>query len=192
MLSSINPLGERTRNQGFWVTVSWYLLGSLMGGLVLGSVSGAVGWLLPSGTWRAIAVIVVCAVGAGLDAAGRQPPSIHRQVNENWLAKYRGWVYGLGFGFQLGLGVVTIVTTASVYTTIALAVLSGSVLFGAVVGAIFGVARAVAIFLVARADDPATLRGVMRRLQDGLPRARLLAIGSQAVAAVVAVGYLVR
>ena len=36
-----------------------------------------------------------------------------RQVNEDWMARYRGWAYGAGFGLQLGLGVVTIVTTAS-------------------------------------------------------------------------------
>jgi sulfite exporter TauE/SafE len=192
MLSSINPLGERTRRQGFWVTVSWYLLGSLLGGVALGSVSGLIGSVLPSGNWRAIAVIVVCLVGAGLDIVSRQPPSIHRQVDENWLAKYRGWVYGLGFGFQLGLGVVTIVTTASVYTTIALATLSGSPVFGAVVGGVFGLARATAIFLVARAHDPSTLRRALRRLQDGLRSARLLVVGTQAAAALSAIVWIIR
>ncbi len=192
MLSSINPLGERARRQGFWVTASWYLLGSLMGGLALGSVSGLIGSILPSGNWRAFAVIVVCLVGAGLDMIGRQPPSIHRQVDENWLAKYRGWVYGWGFGFQLGLGVVTIVTTASVYTTIALAMLSGSLVFGAVVGGIFGLARAVSIFLVAGAHDPGTLRRALRNLQGGLSSARLLVVGAQTAAAMTAMFVIIR
>ena len=192
MLSSINPLGERARHQGFWVTVSWYLLGSVMGGVAVGSLSGWVGSLLPSGTWRAFAVIVVCLLGAGLELMGRQPPSVHRQVDENWLARYRGWVYGWGFGFQLGLGVVTIVTTASVYTTIALAMLSGSLALGAVVGGIFGLARAVAIFLVAGAHDPGTLRRALRKLQGGLPSARVLVVGAQTGAALTAVVVLVR
>ena len=192
MLSSINPLGERARHQGFWVTVGWYLLGSVMGGVAIGSVSGLIGSALPSGSWRAFAVIAVCVVGAGLDVLGRQPPSIHRQVDENWLAKYRGWVYGWGFGFQLGLGVVTIVTTASVYTTIALAMLSGSVVFGAVIGGIFGLARAMAIFRVARAGDPGALRRALRQLQDGLPAARLLVVGAQTAAALSAVLFIIR
>lgn len=189
MLSSINPLGERARRQTFWVTVAWYLVGSLLGGAVIGAASGFAGSLLPSGTWRAVAAIAVCAIGAGLDLAGRQPPSIHRQVDENWLTRYRGWVYGLGFGFQLGLGVVTIVTTASVYTTIALAVLTGSVAWGAAIGVVFGVTRAAAIFLVVHATNPESLRGVLRRLQDRLSAARLLTVGAQAVAAVTAVLY---
>ena len=192
MLSSINPLEERARHQGFWVTVSWYLLGSVMGGVAVGSLSGWVGSLLPSGTWRTFAVIVVCLLGAGLELMGRQPPSVHRQVDENWLARYRGWVYGWGFGFQLGLGVVTIVTTASVYTTIALAMLSGSLARGAVGGGIFGLARAVAIFLVAGAHDPGTLRRALRKLQGGLPSARVLVVGAQTVAALTAVVVLVR
>jgi len=192
MLSSINPLGERGRRQGFWVTVGWYLVGSLMGGVALGSLSGLIGSALPSGSWRASAVVVVCLVGAGLDFTGRRPPSIHRQVDENWLTKYRGWVYGWGFGFQLGLGVVTIVTTASVYTTIALAMLSGSVVFGAALGGVFGLARAVAIFQVAGAFDSRQLRAVLRGLQDRLSSARLMAVGAQTAAAVSAIVFIIR
>lgn len=187
MLSSINPLGERARRQRFWLTVGWYFLGSVAGGISIGSVSGLAGSLLPSGTWRAVAAITVCVIGAALDSAGRQPPSIHRQVDENWLSRYRGWVYGLGFGFQLGLGIVTIVTTASVYTTIALAILTGSIAWGAVIGAVFGTARAVAILLVAHADNPDSLRGVMRRLQSRVSVARFLTVGAQSVAAVAVV-----
>lgn len=192
MLSSINPLGERARRQRFWVTVGWYFLGSVLGGLAIGALSGFAGGLLPSGPWRAVAAVAVCLVGAGLDFAGRTPPSIHRQVDENWLNRYRGWVYGLGFGFQLGLGVVTIVTTASVYTTIALAILTGSAAFGAAIGAVFGLARAVAILLVAGADTPAELRRAMRDLQGRLSAARLVSIGAQSVAAVAAILFIVR
>ena len=54
-------------------------------------------------------------------------------------------MYGLGFGVQLGLGVVTIVTTAAVYLTWVAAFLSGSVAVGAAVGAAFGLARAVPV-----------------------------------------------
>jgi hypothetical protein len=191
MLSSINPLGERARRQRFWITVGWYLLGSLLGGIAIGALSGLGGSLLPSGTWRAVAAVLVCLAGATLDLIGRTPPSIHRQVDENWLPRYRGWVYGLGFGFQLGLGVATIVTTASVYTTVALAILSGSMALGALIGAVFGLARAVAIFLVVGARDPETLRQVMRRLQDRLTTARLFAVGAQAIAAAAAVLFIV-
>ena len=91
MLSSINPLGERARGQRFWVTVGWYLLGSLLGGVALGSLSGLMGSVLPAGSWLAFAVGVVSLVGAAMEVVGRRPPSIHRPVDEDWLTRYRGW-----------------------------------------------------------------------------------------------------
>src|SRR5262249_43179265 len=50
-----------------------------------------------------------------------------------------------GFGVQLGLGVVTIVTTATVYATWMAAVLSGGAPAGAAIGATFGLARALPV-----------------------------------------------
>ena len=35
-------------------------------------------------------------------------------MNEAWLSKYRAWVYGGGFGWQIGAGVTTYVMTAAV------------------------------------------------------------------------------
>ena len=42
------------------------------------------------------------------------PPFLRRQVNEDWLTNYRPWVYGGGFGWQIGAGVTTYVMTAAV------------------------------------------------------------------------------
>ena len=191
MLSSINPLGERTRGQRFWVTVSWYVAGSAVGGIILGGLGGILGSWLPAGNWRLVAVIPVCLVGAVLDLAGKPPPSIHRQVDENWLSRYRGWVYGLGFGLQLGFGIVTIVTTASVYTLVAVAVLVGSPLMGAMVGGVFGMARAVAIIRVSRAYDPGSLRNALRRLQPRVVSATRFAVGAQLLIGVIAAGLVI-
>ena len=64
--------------------------------------------------------------GARLRRAGRRLPGPRRQVDERWLHRYRGWVYGAGFGVQLGLGVATVVTTSAVYVMLAAAVLTGT------------------------------------------------------------------
>jgi hypothetical protein len=185
MLSSINPLGERARQNRFGATASWYLLGSLLGGLTAGTLWGYIGSLLPDGRWRAVGVIVAAIAGAAFDLMGVRPPSIHRQVDENWLGRYRGWVYGLGFGFQLGLGVVTIVTTASVYVAFVSITMIGSPPLGALVGAIFGLSRALILLKVARVRDPGALRAVMRRLQDGRNRATGVAVSAQVVAVLI-------
>src|SRR5918996_4573959 len=139
----------------------------------------------------AVAAAAIALVGAALDLPGRRPPSVHRQVDENWLGRYRGWVYGFGFGLQLGTGVATIVTTAAVYVTVALTVLVGSVPVGAVIGAVFGLARGLAILPSRRIEDHDTRRVMMRELQRGLAPASRVAVAPQVLVALVAIWVVV-
>lgn len=190
MLSSINPLGERGRGQRFGLTTAFYVVGSMAGGTLLGTAGGSLGLLLPDGEWRFVAIAVVAAVGATMDVARREPPSWRRQVDENWLNSYRGWVYGFGFGVQLGVGLVTIVTSASLYSLVAITILAGSFPLAVVAGALFGIARAIVIVFARTAVDPASLRRLMRRLQEGLPAARVAVIGCQLFLVVASVAIL--
>src|SRR4051812_40871633 len=155
MLSSIHPLGERARRSRWWLTTTAYVIASVAGGAALGGVAGGIGAVLnlSLSPW---AVAAVCVITVGLDQVG--VPSWHRQVNEDWLQRYRGWVYGGAFGFQLGLGVVTIVTTAAVYAVAGLAILSGSARTGVILGAVFGFSRSLPLFAAARVQRPEQLR----------------------------------
>lgn len=190
MLSSITPLGERGRNNRWWLTTAAYAIGSVLGGASIGGLCGAVGWLaaapfggagsLPA----AVPLAVLAAVGvlgalADLGTGRLRVPSIQRQVNENWIGTYRGWVYGIGFGYQLGLGVATIVTSAITWVALTAAVLTGSVLGGVIVGGTFGLARAAPLLLAARVRHPGALWALHRRNQRFAPTARGLAIGAQ-------------
>jgi sulfite exporter TauE/SafE len=195
MLGSITPLGERGRGRRWGVTVSAYALGSAGGGAIAGGAAGAVGAALsavapagPSVLWVAAAAVLAGAAVDGALAAHLAPSSVlpgpRRQVNEDWLGRYRGWVTGVGFGFQLGLGVATIVTTAAVYSLLLVAVLSGSPLTGAVIGATFGLARAVPVLAVGRVRSPDAVLLVDARLRRWQPAsARLAAIAQVAAAA---------
>jgi sulfite exporter TauE/SafE len=167
MLASITPLGERGRRMRWGRTVAAYVVGSVLGGAAVGGLLGGLGALLPirpGPTVTALLVALTCLVAAGLDLAGRGLPAGRRQVDEQWLSRYRGWVYGTGFGFQLGLGVVTIVTTATVYATLVLALLTWSVGGGLAVGATFGLARALPVLAAARVTTPDRLAALHRRL----------------------------
>src|SRR5947208_1403835 len=121
MLASIHPLGERARHNRWTITVTAYLIASVIGGALTGSLAALVGSAVSSATGvtvpfeaRGLAAVAILATITDAIARGRVP-SWRRQVNEDWLNRYRGWVYGAGFGFQLGTGVLTIITTASVY-----------------------------------------------------------------------------
>lgn len=161
MLGSITPLGERGRNSRWGLTVAAFITASTAAGTLLGGLLGAVGGLAgASGSTVAIvllALAILTALAFDLGLGGARLPTVHRQVDEEWLGRYRGWVTGVGFGFQLGLGVATIVTTAFTYVAFLAAGLSGGVATGAVIGAVYGLVRAGTILAGSRVGSPERL-----------------------------------
>ena len=196
MLSSITPLGERTRDNRWGATVAWYVAGSALGGLTVGVAAGLLGSLAETLWWPTevalgLTVVGILLVGLVFDfGLVGSVPSIHRQVNEDWLSLYRSWVYGGGFGYQLGLGVVTIVPTAATYVAYSMAFLSASIPGGAVVGVAYGFARALPILTVRRAVDPSGLRTFHRRMQRVGPKVGRLTNAGLAAGLIVAVSSL--
>src|SRR4051794_28483183 len=186
MLASIHPLGERARGQSFAVTVTAYTIGSLVGAATFGAVLGALGAAVfgDGGDGFRLGILAGAAVLAALvDRSGRRIPSWHRQVNEDWLTEYRGWVYGLGFGLQLGLGVVTIVTTAAVYLTWVGALVVSSAAVGAAVGAAFGLARALPLLAAGSVRTPGAIGTRVARVDAWADRFRVVTVSVEAVAA---------
>jgi hypothetical protein len=189
MLSSITPLGERGRHNRWALTVVAYIVGSTVGGSALGTALGACGSLLPRSPPGALGVLATAAVVGVLvefGVAGAHVPTNHRQVNERWLDDYRGWVYGAGYGLQLGLGVVTIVTSATTYLAYLAALLCHSALGGLAIGAVFGLARSLPVLLAARVRHPAALRSLLGRNERWAPLARRIAVAGQLCAVAVA------
>ncbi len=191
MLSSIHPLGEAGRGQRWWLTVAAHVVGSALGGALVGLALGGLGQLaawagVPLGV-RAVVAVAVAVVAVVVDARG-WPAWLwrpHRQVDEDWLARYRGWVYGGGFGFQLGMGITTIVTAATVYVVGALAWAMGSVVVGVVLGLVFGSARGATVLWARGITTPDALVGFHRRLQERARWGRMAAVaGDLAVVAV--------
>jgi MFS family permease len=194
MLSTITPMAERSRNRRWGLTAAWFLLGALLGGATLGAgaalLAAGVGALDASiGTVLGIGVVLAAiAVALDLGLLGRPMPHHRRQVDEVWLDQYRSWVYGAGFGFQIGTGLMTYIMTSAVYLTVALAALTGrpAVAFGICV--LFGLVRGLAIFLGLRLTDPTSLRSFHRRFEQAGPSVRYAVIGLQMAVAIVAAG----
>lgn len=186
MLSSITPLGERARGNRWGTTASAYGLGSIAGGLAMGCALGGLGLLLVPlpGAARLGVAGGLALSGAALDLARSRVrlPGVRRQVDHAWLQRYRGWVYGVGFGAQLGVGVVTIVSSAAVYAAFALALVAGSPAGGAVVGAAFGLARSAPLWTVRRIRTPGSLWRRHVRLSRLAPAGHWMAVASQALA----------
>lgn len=194
MLTSISPLGERARGNRWSLTVLWLGLGAAGGGAALGAALGALGQASASvagSDTRLVVLAIACAAAAVWDLSGRRLPG-RRQVNEDWLVAYRSWVYGAGFGLQLGAAVVTVVNTALVPLFMLAALLAGDATAGLVIGAAFGATRGASLIRGRRVRTPDDLRHLHRRLDQHANRVRRVgaavaaALGGAAAASLLA------
>jgi hypothetical protein len=187
MLSSITPLGERGRNNRFAIVAGAFVVGSTLGGAAIGFGVGGVGALVVPDQPTVLAGVIAAfaLVGAAVDArlGGVRLPTIKRQVDERWLNKYRGSVYGFGYGVQLGTGVATIVSSAATYVMIAAALLTRSAVAGAAIGLTFGVVRGTSIVLTRRVHTPDELRRFHRRLAANAGRSERVGVATQGMIA---------
>jgi hypothetical protein len=195
MLSSISPLGERARQQRWVVTVSAYTAASTLAGALVGGALGAIGAASFDGrSVRSILTfVIVAAIGLAIDLRLIRTgvPGLRRQVNEDWLARYRGWVYGAGYGFQLGAAFATIVSSSITHLVFAAALLSGSTGAGVAIGATFGLARALPILANRRIASWSELRRMMAWIERSGPRVQRGALAGQLAALAVTAGMVV-
>jgi MFS family permease len=165
MLSSITPLGERSRNQRWPITVTSIAIGGAGAGAIIGAALAAAGTALSLDDRQSTGMLgLVIAVGLAVDLLISPRPLLprRRQVDERWL-RLRGWVYGLGFGAQLGAGVATVVTTSTVYVMMVAALLAPTVRQGMAIGLVFGTVRGLAPILTVRITTTAQLARFHRR-----------------------------
>jgi hypothetical protein len=192
MLSKITPMAEPTRNYTYRGTVAWFVVGATLGGATLGvpvALAAAGIGALDLAPEVALGLAgVAAAVCAASDAqlGGFRLPGHRRQVDDTWLDTYRSWVYGGGFGWQIGVGLATFIVTAAVYLTMVLAALTGSPVVAFAICLLFGFTRGLAVLISRTATSPERLGRLHQRFDALAPVSRRLTIGFQVVLAVVA------
>jgi hypothetical protein len=191
MLGSITPLGERGRGALWGLTATAYIMASTVSGTVVGGLLGLAGSptdrLAAPARLGLIAAAILSGLVLDLGLFGLRLPTVHRQVNDEWMYRYRGWVYGAAFGAQLGVGAATVVTTSATYAALLVAFLSASPATGAAIGLVFGLVRALAVLLVAQVREPHQLGRVHRALERLDPASRSLTLAAQSALALGAV-----
>jgi hypothetical protein len=194
MLSQLTPVGEASRGYRYRTTAMWFIVGAVVGGATLGAVMAVLAVAVSAVGATATTLLGVAAglavLGAAVDSGllGFAPPFFKRQVNEYWLARYRAWVYGSGFGWQIGAGVTTYIMTAAVFLTIAIGALTAGPWAAFGIGVCFGTVRGLAVLLTARRRTTAELFALHRRFDDLGEPVRHAVIGVQLLVAVIAVG----
>jgi hypothetical protein len=191
MLSTITPLSERAKGHSYRTTATWFIVGATVGGAFLGSVMalGAVGVrsLHLSGMALATVALATALIAAVSDSGvvGLRVPIHRRQVNERWLDHYRPWVYGAGFGWQIGTGVATYITSACIYLVIVLGALTTVPLAAFLLGTLFGLLRGFAVLLTRNQTSPAGLRAFHRAFAAAGPKVARLVVGLEIALSVV-------
>ena len=200
MLSTITPLAEGGRGHKFWSTSAWFVAGATAGGATLGAAMAALAAAsraagagsatagAAGATAVGIAVAVLAATCASSDGNlfSWALPIHRRQVNELWLDRFRAWVYGAGFGWQIGSAFSTYIVTAAVYLMIALAVLGAHPATALVIGVVFGLTRGLAVLLSSRVSSTDALLELHRRFHSTTSSIRVAVIALQGLVAAAA------
>jgi len=196
MLSTITPFSERAKGHSYRATSTWFVAGATAGGASLGLLMAVsalvVGAFHPSETVIGMVALTASVVAAVSDmgVGGFHLPFHRRQVNERWLDQFRPSVYGLGFGWQIGTGLATYITTSAVYLMIVLGALTGRPVVALAVGVSFGLLRGTAVLLTRRVTDPTGLRDFHRRFFEAGPVVARLVIGVELGSAVLVGSWL--
>jgi hypothetical protein len=154
--------------------------------IALGAGAAAAAGLSNSVALTLLAVAALGAAAADAHVFGLGPPFLRRQVNEDWLSNYRSWVYGGGFGWQIGAGITTYVMTAAVPLLIVVGALSARPWAGVAFGASFGLTRGLAVLSGARLRTPTALYAFHRRFAARAEPVRRAVIGVELAVATVA------
>jgi hypothetical protein len=196
MLATVTPLAERGRGHRYRSTAAWFIAGGTLGGATLGLVMAglALGVRAATPSTAALAAVacLVAMVAAASDArlGGFHLPFHSRQVNERWLDQFRPWVYGAGFGWQIGVGLATYIKTAALYLMIVLAALTASPATALAIGTLFGLVRGLAVLLGRGITSPAALAAFHRRFTAAGPIVLATVVACEVLAAVAFAGVL--
>jgi hypothetical protein len=173
------------------VTVTAFALGAIAAAAAAGAVLGELGALagVDGVSTRARVAILAgaLAVAIAIDASGRAVPGPRRQVDERWLDRYRGWVYGLGYGSQLGLAMTTVVSSAATYVALVAAFLSAGAAEGAIILGCFGAVRGLTPLAAAHVRSQRQLLDLHRGLSRWRTPVQWGTVGVQVAILVVAV-----
>ncbi len=154
-LSAIDTIGPTGHTGGRPITIAacaTFLPGALAGGLVTFGSLALLGDLLHGAGGRAayIAAAAIALLAAVLEVRGtRIVPQIRRQLPEHWRRVMPMPLAAALYGLLLGLGFTTFVLTFGVWALAGVSLAVGDPSLGLVLGAAFGIGRALPIVVLA-------------------------------------------
>lgn len=157
MASTIAPVVYRNtvyQNCKWAVSAGIYTIGSVIGAVSVGTFLGMAGMLIPatgSAIGAAVAILIAFLYSLhelkllSLPYAERK-----KQVPLSWRTAFHPYISSGLYGLVLGAGVATFIPTATFHVFILAAVLSGSLGYSILLFSIFGITRALPVWLAGK------------------------------------------
>jgi hypothetical protein len=188
MVETLGLAGERGRRITVTGACAAFIPGAVVGGLVTFGLLAVLGELL-HGAGRVAYLVAACiaAAAALAEARGvRIAPQIRRQLPEGWRWTMPLPIAALLYGVLLGLGFTTFVLSFGVWALAGISLALGSLESGLVIGAAFGIGRAIPIVIVAPQVDRPFGQACMRAMAERPAIYRLFRLGDAATLGLVA------
>jgi hypothetical protein len=162
MVDTIGPTGHTGGRRTAIAAAASFVPGAVAGGIVTFGALAALGGLVhgAGGTLAYLVAAAIALVAAIAEARGTPiVPQIRRQLPEHWRRVLPMPVAAAGYGVLLGLGFTTFVLSFGVWALAGMSFAIGDLDAGLLVGAAFGVGRALPISVLAPlADRPFGIR----------------------------------
>jgi hypothetical protein len=156
MVETIGLAGDRSRRRTTIAACATFTPGAVAGGILTFGALSLLGYVLhgSGGPVPYLVAAVVALSAAAAEAWGvRIAPQIRRQLPEQWRWRMPLPVAAALYGVLLGLGFTTFVLSFGVWALAGISLALGDPTTGLVIGAAFGIGRAIPIVAVAPAVD---------------------------------------
>jgi hypothetical protein len=189
MVETIGLAGDRGRRLTATAACTAFVPGAVVGGVATFGLLSVLGELVHGAAGRTAYLVAagVAVAAAGAEARGlRIAPQIRRQLPERWR-----WTMPLPlaaglYGVLLGLGFTTFVLTFGVWALGGISLALGNPKAGLVIGAAFGIGRAIPVVVLAPAVDRPFAQACIRAMAERPALYRLLRLGDAVTLGLVA------
>ena len=188
MVETLGLAGEGGRRITVAAACAAFPPGAVIGGIATFGLLSGIGELLHGAGRAAFLVAAGIAVAAAMaEARGlRIAPQIRRQLPESWRWMMPLPIAGLLYGVLLGLGFTTFVLSFGVWALAGISLALGNLEAGLVIGAAFGIGRAIPIVVVAPRVDRPFGQACMRAMAERPALYRLFRLGDAVTLGLVA------
>ncbi|HVF52311.1 MAG TPA: hypothetical protein VNC78_01760 [Actinomycetota bacterium] len=193
MVDTITPVVHGGSTKRYARTVAIHVAAATVTAALVGAFAGGLGALLPAGRWPLVSMLVACAIAyACAELSPLRLPLLerHAQVPEWWRTFFRPDVAAALYGAGLGVGFATYIRHGTFFVVTLAALLVADPLWGAVMCAPFGLARAMTVLRTRASRDQEGVDACIARIEGRAGGLRERALNAAALAAVGAAALL--